>query len=210
VLDDIVAVDGTDPVAVRLTTEILELDRAGKRRVANNVAAIGRRLLALQQHLGFGSWLRWLVDRLPYSPRTAQRYIALAQWADTFPDDFEHFAHLGIGKIQLLATLTEAKRRRFRRGGTFSIPGVPIRKTLEVMTHVELASIISASSSFQIQPPALPASKILQRFRHRVAGLDAIADQLRARADDLDVDDVREAYDEMLAVAEELETAFGF
>ena len=210
VLDSVVAVPGVDPVAMRLTSEILELDRNGKRRVANNVVAIGRRLVALQQRLGFGDWLRWLSDRLPYSPRTAQRYIALAQWAETFPGDFEHFAHLGIGKIQLLATLTVARRRRFRERDSFRIPSTGVRKSLEIMTHLELASVISASSSLQAQPPAIPAAKILQRFRHRVAGLDAMADQLRARAEELDEDDVREVYDEMLAVAEELEVAFGF
>jgi hypothetical protein len=119
-----VLVTGTpaDP-ALRLTAEILELDRTGKRANVHRLREIGQRLLALQRHLGFGDWLKWLVDRLPYSPRTAQAYISLAVWADEFEDDFEAFAHLGIAKLQLLAALPASRRARFRNGGTFAIPG---------------------------------------------------------------------------------------
>ena len=197
-------------VAGRLTEEILELDRTGKRHVAHNVVAIGRRLLALQHHLGFGDWLRWLGQKLPYSPRTAQRYIALTQWATAFPEDFELFAHLGIGKIQQLALLTDRQRRKFRSGRRFQIPGGSTPKTLEVMTFADLAAIIAGPGGLQAAPASLPAGKVLQRFRHRVAGLDAMADQLRDRAEELDLENVRQAYDEMLAVAEEIEEAFGF
>jgi hypothetical protein len=165
--------------------------------------------LALQQHLGFGQWLRWLVDRLPYSPRSAQAYISLAVWAEEFEDDFEAFAHLGIAKLQLLAALPASRRARFGSGGTFAIPGSGERKRLEVMTYVELKSITAGIGGLQAVPPALPASKILQRFAHRTAGLDALADELRARAGELEVEEVREVVQRLSGVVEELEGAFG-
>lgn len=195
-------------LTTRLTAEILELDRTGKRAVVENVVAIGERLLDLQKHLGLGKWLQWLSDELPYSPRTAQRYISIAVWAQDNPEDFEQFAHLGVGKLQLLAPLPRRERRKFRSNRTFPIPGGDKRKSVEVMTHIELAAILAASRDLAIAPPTIPIDRVLGRFRHRVAGLDALADTLRERADEIEHDDVRQLHEEILAVAEELAATF--
>jgi hypothetical protein len=210
IVPDVVLTDVT--LAERLTSEILDLDGRGKRGLAHNVAEIGRRMLALQQHLGFGHWLTWLSERLPYSPSTAQRYIAVARFADSFPEDFEAFAHLGLLKLIILAQLPPQRRAALRHAGPLPIPGEPGRKRLEVMTIVEMtAALIPApGGGFAALPPAMPIDTLLRRFRHRVAGLDAMADQLRARADELEVEDARQVYEATLAVAEELEEAFGF
>lgn len=190
----------------RLTREILALDEQNKTRVVRDVVAIGQRLLALQQHLGFGRWLSWLSEQLPYSPRTAQRYIAIAQWADTHPDDFEFFLHLGLGKLQLLASLSPSTRSRFRRHQRFRVPGTNDRKTLALMTHEQLGRVIQGIGGLTSEPPAVPPRKILRRFRHRIAGLDSMADQLRASADAFEADEIEETIGELQAVVEELRT----
>ncbi|MBV1862020.1 MAG: DUF3102 domain-containing protein [Nannocystaceae bacterium] len=51
-------------VEQRLTGEILAIDHGTKARVVQDVVAIGARLQALQQHLGFGRWLPWLSEHL--------------------------------------------------------------------------------------------------------------------------------------------------
>ena len=185
-------VTAAETQAQRLTREILELDRGIKARVVEDVVAIGQRLEALREHLGFGQWLSWLSAHLPYSPRTAQRYVAVARWAFEFPDDYEHFAPLGLGKLQLIAALTPRQRARFRRQQRFQIPGTRTRKTLALMTHEQLDRVIRGMGSLVLEPPAIPPAKVLQRFRHRLAGLDAMADTLRANADALVVEDIEE------------------
>ncbi|MCR9166332.1 MAG: DUF3102 domain-containing protein [Nannocystaceae bacterium] len=198
---DLAATESTEH---RLTREILELDRRSKARVVADVVAIGQRMQALQRHLGFGQWLSWLSAQLPFSPRTAQRYIAVARWAEEFPDDYEHFAGLGLGKLQLLAGLTPAQRARFRSQQRFQIPGTRTRKTLALMTHEQLDRVIRGMNSLTARPPTLPPTKLLQRFRHRLAGLDVLADSLRANADALPAEEVEEAAEELEALLEEV------
>lgn len=188
----------------RLTREILELDRRSKARVVADVVAIGQRMQALQHHLGFGQWLSWLSANLPYSPRTAQRYVAVARWVAEFPDDYERFAPLGLGKLQLLAGLTPQQRARFTRQQRFQIPGTNTRKTLALMTHEQLDRVIRGMNSLTSERPTLPPTKLLQRFRHRLAGLDVLADSLRSNADALPAEDLEEAVDEIEALLEEV------
>ncbi len=192
------------PTDQRLTAEILEIDRANKTRVTRDVVAIGSRLFELQRYLGFGQWLAWLIEHLPYSPRTAQRYIALARWAADNAEEFEVFEHLGVGKLQVLAALPERARRRFRRQQRFQIPGSSARKTLEVMTLEELRTLAGGAGTLVARPPALPPAKVLQRFRHRVEALDVLADQVRANAAELAPEDIREAAVALQAVVDEL------
>lgn len=190
----------------QLTREILELDRETKTRVVQDVVAIGQRLLALQEHLGFGRWLPWLSEHLPYSPRTAQRYISIARWADEHPEDFEYFLHLGLGKLQLLAGLSPVQRDRFRRHQRFRIPGSNVRKTLVLMTYEQLGRVVQGIGGLTSEPPAIPPRKVLQRFRHRIAGLDVMADQLRANADAFADGEIRATIADLQAVVDELST----
>lgn len=196
----------SESVEQQLTQEILEIDRGTKVRVVRDVVAIGLLIKQLQEHLGFGQWLSWLSQHLPYSPRTAQRYVAVAQWASENPDDYEHFAPLGLGKLQLIAAATPQQRDRFRRQQRFQIPGTRTRKTLALMTHEQLNKVIRGMGRFAAQPPTLPIGQVLQRFQHRVAGLDALADQLRAHADALPTQEVEETIEALEAVLSEVRT----
>lgn len=193
----------------QLTIEILELDRQGKRDAARNVAEIGQRLLVLREQLAFGNWLAWLSERLPYSPRSAQRYITVARWAKANPDDFEFFAPFGLGKLQLLMSLPPVQRARFRRRRRFLIPATGRRKSLAIMTVPEFEGVLGGRRALTATPPALPPATMLRRFSHRVAGLDAMADELRSRSDQLDADDVRDVIEDLRSVADELDAAFG-
>jgi hypothetical protein len=78
------------------------------------------------------------------------------------------------------------------------------------MTLPELTAALLAApgGGFAALPPAIPVATLVRRFRHRVAGLDAIADSLRAHADEVDRDDARDLHDSLVAVAEELRAAF--
>lgn len=193
---------GAESLAERLTREILEIDRRSKTRVVEDVVAVGSRIKQLQQHLGFGRWLSWLSEHLPYSPRTAQRYVAVAQWSEAFPDDYAHFAPLGLGKLQQIATLTPSQRARFRRQRRFQIPGTNTRKTLALMTLEQLSSVIRGADALAARPQPVDPGKVLQRFRHRLAGLDALADQLRGAA--LPREDVEQAVDALEALLGEV------
>lgn len=58
-------------------------------------------------------------------------------------------------------------------------------------------------------PPCHPSTKLVQGFRHRVAGLDAIADELVRRKDEVDDELAGTVLDELRAVFDELEAALG-
>lgn len=106
----------------------------------------------------------------------------------------------------LIAQLPPQRRARLRNAGPLAIPGVAHRKRLEAMTFAELtAALIPApGGGFDSVPPAVPIGTLLRRFRHRLAGLDAMADQLRARAGELDPQDVRRLRSELAQLSEEL------
>ncbi len=197
-------ISARESVEQRLTREILSIDRTNKARLAHDVVAIGERLAQLQERLGFGQWLSWLSRHLPFPPRTAQRYIAIAMWAGEHAEDFEQFAPLGLGKLQLLAALPPQRRARFRRQQRFQVPGTGTRKSLELMTLQQLDAVIRGMESLTASAPSVSPAAMLRRFRHRVAGLDALADQLRDNADALPVDDVAATIHDLESVLEEL------
>ncbi|MEM6295259.1 MAG: hypothetical protein AAGA54_28565 [Myxococcota bacterium] len=122
------------------------------------------------------------------------------------PDEFEFFLHLGPGKLQLLASLSPTQRARFRRHQRFRIPGTNDRKTLALMTHEQRGRVVQNVGGLISEPPAIPPAKVLRRFRIRVAGLDAMADQLRAHAGSFEHGEIEGTIDELQAVLDELRT----
>ena len=57
-----------------LTTEILIL----KHQTENNLIEIGRRLIAVKESLPHGEWGNWLIEKVDFTVRTAQRLMKVA------------------------------------------------------------------------------------------------------------------------------------
>lgn len=60
------------------------------------------------------------------------------------------------------------------------------------MTHIELVTMLQGSRDLQAEPPKVPIDTVVQRFRHRIASLDALTDTLRTRADEVKRRDIEQ------------------
>lgn len=87
------------------------------------------------------------------------------------------------------------------------IPGRERPKTIDVMTTVELGEVIGGLVTRPA--PIRPIGKLVQGFRHRVAGLDAVADEIVRRKDEIDEELAGTLVDELMAVVDEIKRAFG-
>lgn len=87
------------------------------------------------------------------------------------------------------------------------IPGHERPKTIEVMTKVELAKVIGGLTTRPTPPKAIGA--LVQGLRHRIAGVDAVADELVRRRDEVDEEQAEAVLEALRAVLEQLEGVFG-
>ena len=89
-----------------VTGEILDL----KREVSDSFLAIGQRLNEAKELLPHGEWLPWLEERVQFSERTAQKFMALAREYEANP---QLAADLGSEKAFALLALPETERAQF-------------------------------------------------------------------------------------------------
>lgn len=94
------------PVTIEtVTEEILEL----KGDFAENSFRIGQRLNEAKELLGHGEWLPWLEEKVNFSERTAQKFMALAREYEGSP----HLVReLGSEKAFALLALPEEERQQ--------------------------------------------------------------------------------------------------
>lgn len=197
--------------AQRLTKEILALQRDAGAKVAATVVAMGAKMRQIQAALEPGQWLSWLATAVPFDRRTVSNYMRLSEWAEEDPREVSRLEHLGPTKLYMLAPLTPERRRELTsRGVPLVIPGHERPKTIEVMTTVELGRVIGGLTT---RPsPKKPIGRLVQGLRHRIAGVDAVAEEMVRRKDEVDeelVETVETMMEELRAVLEELEGAFG-
>lgn len=191
----------------RLTREILDLQRDVSAKVVDAVVQMGARMRQVQATLDHGEWIAWLRTAVPFDRRTVTRAMRLSEWAEAEPRELQRLEHLGPTKLAKLAPLPPEQRRTLtRRGVPIVIPGHERPKTIDVMTTLELGAAIGGLVTRPGAPK--PIGKLVQGVRHRIAGLDALADELVRRKDEVDEDDAATMLEGLRAVLEELEAAF--
>lgn len=88
-----------------ITGEILDAKRAG----GEAILTIGRCLIEAKDMLPHGEWKNWLVDRVEFSERSAQRLMRLArEWSNPTA-----LSDLGVTKAFTLLALPTEERERF-------------------------------------------------------------------------------------------------
>lgn len=192
----------------RLTKEILALQHEAGATVTASVIEIGTRMRRIQEALEPGQWLAWLREAVPFTPRTATHYMRLSEWAEVEPREVARLEHLGPTKLYMLAPLPAERRRELTaRRVPLVIPGHERPKTIEAMTVLELQSVIGGLVT---RPgPSKPIGKLVQGLRHRIAGVDAVADELVRRKAEVEQEQAAAVIEALRAVLEELEGAFG-
>jgi DUF3102 family protein len=87
-----------ESVLDRITARV----RTALRSQTKNVIEVGKLLIESRKHLEHGEWLAWLTENFDLSPRTAQRYVAAAEYVAK-NDTVSHFANLSASVLYRLA-----------------------------------------------------------------------------------------------------------
>jgi len=134
-------------------------------------------------------------------------YRALARWAEQRPKEVETLSYLGPSKLYLLLPLPPAVRRRLVGRKPIQVPDGPL-KTVDRMTVSELARVTAQEVRALPAHKLMPVVRIIGRVRRSIAGLDASAQALVDRVDDVEPDEARALRDALLEVAESLRATF--
>ncbi len=195
------------PTVVHLTRQILKLQSITATRVVESVVVIGEAVAEIRESLPHGEWLRWCAEAVPFSRQTMSNYMALARWAEERPREVEKLAHLGPSKLYLLIPLPPAVRRRLTGRKPVPLPDGR-EKRIETMTVAELVSVTALEAKALPGRTPMPVGRLVGRMRRSIAGLDASAEALLERTEEVDVDEARALHDALLEVAESLRVSF--
>jgi hypothetical protein len=191
----------------KLTKEILALQREASTKVVAIVVQMGGKMRQVQASLEHGQWLSWLATAVPLSLRTVQNAMRLSEWAEQDPREIGRLEHLGPTKLYMLAPLDPGRRRDLTGRAPLVIPGHGLPKTIDAMTTVELGKVIGGLTTRPA--PTKPIGKLVQGLKHRIAGLDTVADELVRRHDEVDAEEADAIVQAVRAVLEQLEATFG-
>lgn len=100
---------GEELAEVRSIEVITEEILFYKQQAGVAILEIGARLIEAKAQLGHGEWLPWLEEKVEFSPRTAQRFMKLAQGYEKS----DTVSHLGTRKALALLALPENEREDF-------------------------------------------------------------------------------------------------
>jgi hypothetical protein len=193
----------------QLTTEILTLHETAERDYAETTVELGRRLRQAQELLEYGAWLAWLRDQVPFTPRSANNYMRLSEWAEEHPADFARFKHLGLSKLYAIMRLDWRGLRLLRTKKLHELGsgGRPLSiERMSVPQFYELAAELGGAPERDAK-----IEYVLRGFRQRVSRLESAADGLVARRREVgqvDVERVVQLRDSLLRAAGLLEKAF--
>lgn len=115
-----------------ITSEILFY----KAQAGGAILEIGRRLIEAKKQLSHGEWLPWLEEKVDFSPRSAQRFMKLAEG---YAEKCDTVTLLGARKALALLALEDSEREEFL-GETHMVDGE--EKTAQDMSAEELEQAI--------------------------------------------------------------------
>jgi hypothetical protein len=194
-----------DRELAQLTARILSLQTQSCRRSSDEIVAIGELLELAHSRLPRGQWLDWLAHSVPFDRSTADNYRKLAAFARSDAAEYRRLRHLGPTKLYVMIALPRERRRSLPLARL--LPVAPDRrKTVETMTAAELTHHLGGLAVAPAR--AVPVETVVQRARFRVAGIDAVADVLVARRDEIDGEVARAIGERLRAIATKLFDAF--
>lgn len=196
-----------DRVVLRTTEKLRALDQRTAGVVADAVVKMGVMIQQTRERLAHGQFLDWLDGGVHIEVRTAQRFMAVAQWALDRPGEFAKVKALSISKIYRLLTVPPDIRRTLY-GRRLAIPGTDKRLYLADMSARQLDRVIDDLAP--APPPRSPVPALMKATRHRIDALEALTSDLIAHKRDVDPDDIADVHTDLVALADALEDAFSW
>ena len=195
----------SDARAVALTDQITRLHGKLVDTMTKTVVEIGRRMTQIHDRLAHGQWNRWVEQSTLFERRTIDNYMRMFRFSRDEPRQFARFAHLGPSKLYVLASADIARVAKLKVREAIAIPGGGGRKTIDDMTVRELSRVVGDLAPVPHDEP--PIGKLVQSATHKIAGLQAVVDDLVARADELPAGTADDLAQTLRALADELDAA---
>lgn len=120
---------------------------------------LGQRLRQARTRLAHGSWGPWLKQSAKLTQRTAHNYVSLSTWADEHPRQLVRWRSLGVSRLFLIASASDATRRALQRRRVH---------TLADMSVPELRLLLARLAGDK--PPPSTAHRV-RRLRRRLQGV---------------------------------------
>jgi hypothetical protein len=193
-----------DPLVAERTETVLQLLQEGGEKDVYARAKVGGILREVRDHLPYGNWLRWIVEQLPFTGRTARRAITLHAYQQKDHALFDKVAPLGVAKAYLLMTLHKTTTQQILKT-KHTIPSTGARKAVRQMSFPELLEIVSKVSAL---PASDPAAALVGSYRRQVRRLIHTLDALVDNRAHIREDEVEELHDTLLTATEQFARAF--
>lgn len=131
---------------------------------------IGKRLRWAKDELGHGAYGAWIDENIPFSTRTASRYMKLAQAFERHPRLLEPLARTSLKKALAITTLSEEELNTLEEGGTVAEMDA---EELGDLTYSELQDALKKEKAARAkaEDEAHNASKIANREQENVKRL---------------------------------------
>jgi Protein of unknown function (DUF3102) len=188
-----------------MTRRILATEREASAGEVEARIAIGGMLAQVKLWLAHGEWAAWLEEEVPYSDRTALRYMQLAQWGALHPGLVKRHRGLGVTKLYLLARVDAATLKRVTAQKTHRVPGGPTL-TLGQMSSEQLGRLLGVTTKALEEAEA--EAKAVRAMQRRVKGIVAAAEGLVEHADAVERVTALAWRDQLVMAARALEETF--
>ncbi len=199
----------------RLAAVILRLREEDGSESVDTRVQIGQRLADARGMLPPGQWMHFLSDDVGYAFRTAQRLIRLGQWAPRNEDVLRRVRSWGPTKVYHLMDAGPTLAKRLLSRQRFVLESGK-RKTLNMLTSVELKKVLEAMAGAAAPKSQLRASeelddvtKLIQRVQRdskRLAGSVNRLAMTEPRLSEQERSDVGKVYKRLQRCSKKLET----
>jgi hypothetical protein len=196
-----------DPSVARLTAQVKALLSQWNGGDARTRVALGSVLEKVRVQLDHGQWLGWLEGTVPFTARSAQNYIELADWAEASPAVFERVAPLGASKVYLLSKLPLPMLDQMLAKTDHLVPGTKRKTTLGLMKYAEFMKLVLQQTR-PAAPPTDPMVALLSDARSSAKKTAKLMKLLIANKQAIDHDAVEDLHDDLVVALQGLSSAF--
>jgi hypothetical protein len=182
-----------------VTAELSSRLETWNRNDAKTRVAIGQLLAEVKAQMPHGEWLAWLDREMPFSARSAQLFMEIADWAAANPARFDQLAPLGPSKLYVLFKMAAAPLGALLKRARHLVPSSQLLLPLKALTFQQFLEILAAEKQKE-KPTAEEAAnayaeKLIKKSKSEVNTVRQAIMTMIAHREILPEDDVVDMYD---------------